>query len=76
MAYKILPTKEFSKDFKKIDSQMQLRVKKKIEEVSDDLQDSSICTMSLKAPAGFGLASLGLFFLMTQKRKSFTLRIS
>jgi len=34
MPYKILPTKEFEKDFRKIDSFMQERIKKKIEEVA------------------------------------------
>lgn len=34
MNYKILPTKEFSKDFKKIDKQFQDRVKNKIEEIA------------------------------------------
>ena len=34
--YKILPTKEFEKDFKKIDSFMQQRIKGKIEEVAGD----------------------------------------
>jgi len=33
MNYKILPTKEFSKDFKKLDSLMQKRIKNKVEEV-------------------------------------------
>ncbi len=36
MSYKILPTKEFSKDFKKIDKQFQERIKNKIEEVAED----------------------------------------
>ena len=36
MNYKILPTKEFSKDFKKLDKQFQERIKNKIEEVSED----------------------------------------
>ena len=36
MHYKILPTKEFEKDFKKIDSFMQKRIKKKIEEVAEN----------------------------------------
>ena len=36
MSYKILPTKEFSKDFKKLDNQLQIRIKKKIEEVAED----------------------------------------
>ena len=34
--YKILPTKEFSKDFQKLDSSIKSRVKNKIEEVSLD----------------------------------------
>ena len=35
MPYKILPTKEFEEDFKKLDNFMQQRIKKKIEEVAD-----------------------------------------
>lgn len=36
MAYNILPTKEFEKDFKKLDKLMQERIRKKIEEVSQN----------------------------------------
>ena len=36
MNYKILPTKEFSKDFKKLDSFGRERIKNKIEEVAED----------------------------------------
>jgi len=36
MSYKILPTKEFSKDFKKLDPQLQKKTKSKIEEVAED----------------------------------------
>ena len=36
MSYNILPAKEFSKDFKKVDSQLKRRIKTKIEEVADD----------------------------------------
>ena len=36
MNYKILPTKEFEKDFRKLDSFMQKRIKKKIEEVAEN----------------------------------------
>jgi|TARA_B100000315_G_C14334120_1_gene476595 mRNA-degrading endonuclease RelE of RelBE toxin-antitoxin system len=36
MSYKILPTKEFSKDFKKLDKEFQKRIKAKIEEVAED----------------------------------------
>ncbi len=36
MRYNLLPTKEFSKDFKKLDSQIQKRIKQKLEEVAED----------------------------------------
>ena len=36
MPYKILPIKEFEKDFKKIDSFMQERIKKKVSEVAEN----------------------------------------
>lgn len=36
MPYKILPTKEFEKDFKKLDKFIQNRIKKKMEEVSEN----------------------------------------
>lgn len=34
--YKILPTKEFSRDFNKLDGSVKNRVKTKIEEVAQD----------------------------------------
>ena len=36
MTYKILPTKEFEKDFKKLDKFFQDRIKKKIDEVAEN----------------------------------------
>ncbi len=36
MHYKILLTKEFSKDFNKLDPQMQKRIKDKVEEVAEN----------------------------------------
>ena len=36
MPYKILPTKEFSKDFKKLNKSLQERIKNKVEETSKD----------------------------------------
>lgn len=36
MSYRIIPTREFIKDFKKIDLSIQSRIKKKIESVSLD----------------------------------------
>ena len=34
--YNILPTKEFYKDFKKLDKQLQDRIRKKFDEVAED----------------------------------------
>ncbi len=36
MTYKILPTKEFEKDFKKLDNSIKPRIKLKIEEVAEN----------------------------------------
>ncbi|MBI4438952.1 hypothetical protein HY640_03410, partial [Candidatus Woesearchaeota archaeon] len=36
MSYKILPTKEFAKDFSRLDSSLQARVRKKVVEVAED----------------------------------------
>ena len=36
MNYRILPTKEFEKDFKNLDSNFQSRIKKKFEEVAEN----------------------------------------
>ena len=36
MSYKILPTKEFEKDFKKLDKDFQNRIKKKVQEVAEN----------------------------------------
>ncbi len=36
MSYRILPTKEFEKDLKKLDSEFQSRIKNKIKEVAEN----------------------------------------
>jgi len=36
MSYKILPTKEFEKDFNKLDNSLKERIKSKIEEVAEN----------------------------------------
>jgi mRNA-degrading endonuclease RelE of RelBE toxin-antitoxin system len=36
MSYKILPTREFEKDFNKLDDSVKERIKSKIEEVAED----------------------------------------
>jgi len=36
MSYRILPTKEFGRHFKKVGSDLQLRIKRKIEEIAEN----------------------------------------
>jgi len=36
MSYRILPTREFKKDFKKVEPFMKKRIKKKIEEIAEN----------------------------------------
>jgi len=36
MPYKILPTREFEKDFKKVDNSFKGKIKRKIEEISEN----------------------------------------
>ena len=36
MSYRIFSTKEFAKDFTKLENQIQIRIKKKIDEVAED----------------------------------------
>lgn len=36
MPYKILPTKEFTRDFSKLDQHLRQRVKAKVEEAAED----------------------------------------
>jgi len=43
MSYRILPTKEFAKDLKKLDPSLQARVKDKMEEVAQDPLRYSKC---------------------------------
>ena len=43
MPYKILPTKEFEKDFRKIDAFMQDRIKKKSQKLLRIQQDINNC---------------------------------
>ena len=52
MSYKILPTKEFEKDFKKLDKFFQERIKRKIEEVT---QNPERCELPATLVAGVSL---------------------
>jgi len=62
MPYKILPTKEFSKDFKKLDKLMQERTKKKIEEVSENPERYKHLHYDLKGSCRIWIGKIRIIF--------------
>ena len=62
MSYNILPTKEFSKDFKKLDHQIQKRIKSKIEEVADDPTRYKHLHYDLKGSCRLWIGKLRIIF--------------
>ncbi|MDO8627571.1 MAG: type II toxin-antitoxin system RelE/ParE family toxin [Candidatus Diapherotrites archaeon] len=65
MTYKIIPTKEFAKDFKKIDKPFQLQIKKKIEEVSEDPERYKHLQYELKGSSRIRIGKLRIVFSYT-----------
>ena len=62
MPYNILPTKEFSKDFKKLDSFMQDRIKSKIEEVAENPERYKFLHYDLKGSCRLWIGKLRIIF--------------
>ena len=62
MSYKILPTIEFSKDFKKLDNQLQKRIKRKIEEVAEDPTHYKYLHYDLKGSCRLWIGKLRIIF--------------
>jgi len=62
MSYKILPTIEFSKDFKKLDNQLQKRIKRKIEEVAEDPMHYKYLHYDLKGSCRLWIGKLRIIF--------------
>ena len=69
MGYNILPTKEFSKDFKKVDSQLQKRIKTKIEEVAEDPTRYKHLHYDLKGSCRLWLGKLRIIFSYNSEKK-------
>jgi len=69
MSYKILPTKEFSKDFKKLDNQLQMRVKKKIEEVAEEPTRFKHLHYDLKGSCRLWIGRLRIIFSYNEEKK-------
>ncbi|MBI2043311.1 type II toxin-antitoxin system RelE/ParE family toxin [Candidatus Pacearchaeota archaeon] len=62
MSYKILPTKEFSNDFKKITSDFQKRIKNKIEEVAENPERYKHLHYDLKGSCRIRVGKLRVIF--------------
>ena len=62
MSYNILPTKEFKKDFKKLDVFEQKRIKKKIEEVSENPERYKHLHYDLKGSCRIRIGKLRVIF--------------
>ena len=69
MSYKILPTKEFSKDFKKLDNQLQMMVKKKIEEVAEEPTRFKHLHYDLKGSCRLWIGRLRIIFSYNEEKK-------
>lgn len=68
MSYKILPTIEFSRDFKKLDSQMQKRVRVKVEEVAEDPTRFKFLHYDLKGSCRIWIGKLRIIFSYDEKK--------
>lgn len=62
MPYKILPTKEFSKDFRKLDKVERIRIKKKIEEISEKPERYKHLHYDLKGSCRLWIGKLRVVF--------------
>tara|TARA_Y100000310_G_scaffold317846_1_gene371215 strand:+ start:31332 stop:31586 length:255 start_codon:yes stop_codon:yes gene_type:complete len=69
MSYKILPTKEFSKDFKKLDPQMQKRVKNKVEEVAEEPTRHKHLHYDLKNSCRLWIGKLRIIFSYNEEKE-------
>ncbi len=69
MTYKILPTKEFSKDFKKLDSQVQKRIKSKVEETAQEPTRHKHLHYDLKNSCRLRVGKLRVIFSYSEEKK-------
>ena len=69
MSYSILPTKEFSKDFKRLDKQLQIRIKKKIVEVSEEPTHYKHLHYDLKGSCRLWVGKLRIIFSYNTEKK-------
>ena len=62
MTYKILPTKEFSKDFKKLDAPFRERIKSKVQEVSENPERYKHLHYDLKGSCRLRIGKLRILY--------------
>jgi len=74
MSYKILPTKEFVKDFKKLDFFMQKRIKKKIKEISKNPTRYKHLHYNLKDSCRIWIGKLRIIFSYNKNKKELYLQ--
>ena len=69
MSYRILPTKEFEKDFRKLDSSMRNRIKKKMQEVVENPERYKYLHYDLKGSCRIWIGKLRLIFSYDKNKK-------
>jgi len=69
MPYKILPTKEFEKDFQRLDKSSQKRIKNKIEEVSENPERYKHLHYDLSGSSRIRIEKLRVIFSYNKERQ-------
>ena len=69
MYYKILPTKEFSKDFQRLDKNNQLQIKKKIEEAAESPMRYKHLHYDLKGSSRLRVGKIRIIFSYDENKK-------
>ncbi len=72
MHYRILPTKEFEKDFKKLNSSIKNRIKKKIQEIAENPEKYKHLHYDLKESCRIWIGKLRLIFPTIKIKKNYT----
>lgn len=69
MSYKILPTKEFSKDFKQLDGSVKARVRNKIKEASENPTRYKHLHYDLKGSCRLWVGKLRIIFSYNEEKE-------
>ncbi|OYT41841.1 hypothetical protein B6U80_00300 [Candidatus Pacearchaeota archaeon ex4484_26] len=69
MSYRILSTKEFAKDFRKLDKILQERIKKKVEEVAKNPERYKHLHYTLKESCRLWIGKLRVLFSYNKTKK-------